>query len=1082
MRKLYIFLLLFCGTSSLLAQNPEKLYRDFVRPPGDSRPRVWWHWMNGNISREGLRKDLLWMDSIGIAGFHVFDAGLQTPQIVDKRLEYMTPEWKEAFNGMLDLADSLGMEVGIASSPGWSVTGGPWVGKEDAMKKVVWSETVVNGKRRFRDTLAQPPFRCGPYRTQLSHPENPHKYDYYRDIAVIAVRLNDNDRSMGELHASVSLSSGADGSGLCDGNLDTPVHIACGDEACAWALITFPQPTEIQTASIACYGDNRHIACMEYSQDGIHYEKLSDMPRSYAFVRTWSLPRTKAKYFRLRCLQPHTAMDIAEWILLPGARINMAEEKAGFYIHNNTRSFYPTPSTDEAADFKDVVDLTDRYRNGRLCWRVPEGRWKIFRFGYSLTGKENGPASPEATGLEADKLDKDAMRRYYRHYLQMYDSASGHRLGSVVSHLMIDSYEAGCQNWTPRMPEEFRSRRHYDLRRWLPVLTGQIIGSAEASERFLFDWKQTLGELLAENHYLLADEMLAPYGMKRYTESHEYGRVYLADGMEVKKKSDIPMSAFWTFGNGLYGISPRNEADVREAASVAHIYGQNICAAESFTLDGTGMGFYVLQGKRYRNGVRAYSSHPASLKSAADAAMSCGENRFVIHSSVHQPDETHRPGLTLGKYGQYFNRHETWACEARPWIDYLSRSCYLLQQGHFVADVLYYYGEDLNATARFDEDYPRIPAGYAFDYAGPGVLNDVQIKGNRLATASGMCYSALILDDEIRLMSVPVLRRIAEMAEAGILIIGDAPQQRAGSSGSDAEFKQLTDRIWHSGRANVFPFDQMDKAFSALTPDADIRCDTSADIRFVHRRTAEGDIYWIANLKPQACTADISFRTEGKRPQLWNAETGRREAVSYRMEDGRTFIHLDMDVNEAVFVMFLENTGRREDTVAPMQTTCLQEISGGWKLKFLLPDGKQTEITLDSLVSYTEMENPDLRYFSGTAIYSRDFMLDRLPAEGESLWLDLGEVKNMAAVYVNGKRLDLAWKAPYRVDIGRAVKQGENNLEIRVINSWVNRLIGDEQPETRQRNTYTSYPQYRADDPLLPSGLLGPVKLILVHP
>ena len=352
--------------------------------------------------------------------------------------------------------------------------------------------------------------------------------------------------------------------------------------------------------------------------------------------------------------------------------------------------------------------------DGKLDWTPPAGTWMVLRIGYSLTGATNRPASPEATGLEVDKLSKVHVKSYFDNYLGQYKDTVGALMGKRgLQYIITDSWEAGVQNWTDDMIAEFAKHRGYDMQPWLPVLAGHIVESAEASDRFLFDFRKTIADLTAENHYDQLTTMLRERDMGRYTESHESGRAFIADGMEVKRNAAIPMSAMWTSGPGQ--ATERYDADVRESASVAHIYGQNLVAAESLTASSG-----------------AWSFSPETLKPTADRLMAMGLNRFVIHTSVHQPSNDKIPGLGLGPFGQWFTRHETWAEQAKAWTTYLARSCYLLQQGKFVADIAYYYGEDSNITALFSGRGPDIPAGYNFDYVNSDVIL------NRLAVTNGL--------------------------------------------------------------------------------------------------------------------------------------------------------------------------------------------------------------------------------------------------------------------------------------------------------------------------------------------------------
>ncbi len=389
--------------------------------------------------------------------------------------------------------------------------------------------------------------------------------------------------------------------------------------------------------------------------------------------------------------KPPAGTQVAELVLYKVARVNRFEEKAAFSTATDLYSAAsPEVKADEALRKADVVDLTAKMKaDGTLEWTPPAGNWVVLRLGYSLTGHKNSPASPEATGLEVDKLNAGYVKAYFNNYLDQYKDATGGLMGSKgLKYMITDSWEAGTQNWTDNMIKEFTLRRGYDMIPWLPVLTGHIVESAGASDRFLWDFRKTLGDLLVENHYDQLTEILKERGMARYTESHEGGRAFIGDGMEVKRKAAIPMSATWTPGGFDPGteVATRYKADVRESASVAHIYGQNLVAAESMTAIGS-----------------AWAWSPELLKPTADMELANGLNRFVIHTSVHQPVNDKIPGLGLGPFGQWFTRHETWAEQAGPWLTYLARSSYMLQQGKFVADIVYFYGEDNNITALFGD-------------------------------------------------------------------------------------------------------------------------------------------------------------------------------------------------------------------------------------------------------------------------------------------------------------------------------------------------------------------------------------------
>lgn len=930
-----------CNDSPIEALKP-----GFENPDKDSRPLTWWHWMNGNISIDGIRKDLSWLHESGIGGVFLFDAGNFKGQIVEDRLQYMSDGWREAFRFSQALADSLGMSMSIASSPGWSITGGPWVTEDDAQKKLVWSILELKGEDGFEGTLPEPPSVAGPYQDEMKYPSDPDRYRYYRDICIIAVRKPAFDR----------------------------------------------------------------------------------------------------------------------------ARIVESEVKAGFRMNYKIADNYPTPDTGDVTAFEDVIDLTPQYANDTLKWQVPEGDWKVFRFGYSLLGHVNGPATPESTGLEVDKLDKSAIDRYYHSYLSMFakaldsGAAGPESLKGRIYAMEIDSYESGRATWTPRIEQEFKARRGYSLRPWLPVLTGQIIGSSSQSERFLFDWRQTLGELMAESHYDHVNDILHPLGILRYNEAHEERTSFTGDGMMVKRSADVPMSAFWVRPHaGWYSSYPTSEADVRESSSVAHIYGQNICAAESFTTNG-------LPGKW--DGSDAYQCHPGNLKRVADAAMACGLNKFVIHTSVHQPCDDIIPGLGLDRYGQWFNRHDTWASEARSWIDYLSRSSQMLRAGRYVADIAYFYGEDKNITGRFMHDRPEIPAGWNFDYVNADILLNVfKIKGKRLVTDSGMSYAVLRIDPEVKYMSMSVLERIAEFARNGITIIGPKPVSLANLMADEAGFTALADRIW--SLPNVVD-SSLDPTMAGIEADVMNLPDSSS---FIHRKVKGGDIYWISNTCSRSRDFYVSLRSRAKSAQIWHADTGVCEQADFTVDSGRTIVNLKMSRDDAQFIVLSDRSCKSDAAMPfePVDSSVVLTFDGPWHVKFQERRGAPESAELET-GSWTRSDCDGIRYFSGKAEYSRSFGFR--PEDGCRYSVCLGKVGNMARVILNGKNLGLLWKEPFSIDITDALQEGTNVIELHVINSWANRLIGDEQKGIIDRITWTVIPFYSADSPLPDSGLLEPVRII----
>jgi len=1078
------------------------LYKNFLTPPNAAKPRVWWHWMNGNITKDGIQKDLDWMKRVGIGGFQNFDANLFTPVVVPKKLVFMTTEWKDAFKFTTALANKNGLEMAIAGSPGWSVTGGPWVEAKDGMKKYVWTETRITGGQTFNGKLPQPASTTGkfqnaevPKTTTLGEATGVLPA-YYADAAVIAYRLPQTDKYITELNPKVSSSGGNFNlKDLTDANLNSSnllPPMAVGEDM--WIQYEFETPQTFKAFSIV--GAN-HIALEDFnggplnrslkvSDDGVNFKEVATVSGSIVPHNTVSFPSASAKYWRITFktlpppVNPFAAMfggnpvaekpdgvNVAEFVLHTTDRIDQFEDKAGFTPWKEDNNSFIAQNAD-AIRAEDVIELTSKMQtDGSLNWNVPAGNWIIIRFGYSLTGRQNHPASPEATGLEVDKLDKDAVRKYINTYLDMYKDATGGVMGAKGLQCMIlDSYEAGHMTWTKTFPHEFKKRRGYDILKWLPVLTGRIVQSAEASEKFLWDFRKTIGELIAVNHYDVIGEELHKRGMKRYTESHEDKRIYLADGMDVKRNADIPMSAMWTPGSLAGGADEevRSEADIREAASVAHIYGKNFVAAESMT---------SIQN--------AFSFHPEKLKRTADLEMASGLNRFVVHTSVHQPLDDKKPGFSLGPFGQYFTRQETWAEQAKAWMDYLGRSCYLLQQGKFVADVLYFYGENTNITWQFREKLPVI-AGYEFDFCNSSALQLMQVKNGKIVAPSGASYSLLVLDESAKKMTLPVLKKIKALVNAGAKVAGIKPEKSPSLSDNDAEFQAIVNEIWNNNNSNVSASQNYSEILNANNITEDVKISNAkSKIVFVHRRTAEQDFYWLNSRSENMNEAEISFRVTGKTPELWHPQTGKTEKLSYQIKDGRTIIPLKFESWDAYFIIFKNKTTVNSYTKPVATEKKLNTITGEWNIKFQDGRGAPAAIKMNELKSWSDHEDAGVKYFSGTATYQKTI---NAPAswfaKGAEVWIDLGDVKNIAEVKVNGKPLGIVWKKPFRINATNALKAGDNKIEISVTNLWVNRLIGDQQPGVTNKITYTTMPFYQASSRLLPSGLLGPVQIVSI--
>ncbi|NJM50724.1 MAG: glycoside hydrolase [Sphingomonadales bacterium] len=903
----------------------------------------------------------------------------------------------------------------MAGSPGWSQTGGPWVKPEQAMKRLVWTETLVDGGAPIAISLAQPSDAIGPFGsrhveakwTAETHPTIPKSY--YRDIMALAYRVDWDDEPLNK-HAVIRSNRGPlNGATLSDGDLESAVKLPYDREkdSSVWIEYSFNEPRTVRSFTLFMAGGHgqfgeapKPAGWIETSDDGVTYTRLAELPGINLIPRTIMVPQVTARHFRFQFrIDPNarltsgffgdrpfrTEHEIIQLELREAPRVHLYEDKAGFW---DEPSLHELASPPVAANLtikpENVIDVTSfMAADGKLDWTPPAGRWQILRIGYGLTGETNGPTLDELTGLEVDKLNRVHVRAYVNDYLSAYEAALGTGLMGKrgLTHLLTDSYEAGPANWTDDMEAKFKAFAGYDLRPWMPVLAGHVVGSAEESDRFLWDFRNLLGQLMAEEHYGEISRALHDRGMKRYGEGHEDRRAFIGDGMQAKKYADIPMGATW-MPQVDFPHSSRlmRDADIRESASVAHIYGQNIAAAECFTASGRPRGSH------------AYAPH--HLKPVADRMMANGLNRVVVHTSVHQPDDSIGPGLSLGQFGQWFTRKETWAGMAHAWIGYLSRSSHLLQQGQFAADVAYFYGQGDNVTELFVKRAPEVPDGYAYDFINAdAILNDVTAKDGKIYAPSGVSYRALVIDPSVTQMTLPVLKKLTAFAAAGVSIIGPKPLSTPSKADDQALFTRMAGALWQNGAKAAPSAEALPLVFPpAFTYSA---TGNNAPVSFVHRVLKEGELFFICaeNAEPQKLEA--SFHITGRAPEIWDAITGTISDAAYHIEGDRTIVPLHLPPNGAQFVVFRQSAKSQKRSVKRRDAQEIAALSGGWSVTFRHPgpDDKTVPLAIDTLKSWTELEEPALKFFPGQpAIHVRLRLLINPKAASCLIWAVSGKL------------------------------------------------------------------------------------------
>jgi len=758
----------------------------------------------------------------------------------------------------------------------------------------------------------------------------------------------------------------------------------------------------------------------------------------------------------------------------------------------NTPVFYKdvsvlaVPSSEEMKieDISSVMRLTPFYKNGKLEWKVPEGKWTILRFVCSNNGQQLIVPSPNSNGLFIDFFDPEATKRHLQHFMDRLGVTPENSSEAGLAYFEFDSMElAEGTPWTDSFPSIFMERRGYDLEKYLPVLAGWDIRNS--TERFLYDFKQTVSDQLIYSHYQTGTEFLKKYNSKLVSESGGPGAPVWdtcpVDALKALGIVSVPRGEFW--------IKHRNIFLVKEVSSAAHIYGKKIVDAESFTT------------------WRRWKDSPFDMKKVVDRAFCEGLNNITFHTFASTNPEDGLPGRTYHA-GYDMNPGTTWWAKSKPFIDYLSRCSYLLQQGLFVGDVCYYYGDQAPNFFPLFHDVPEKPRlkglgkGYDYDVVNTDViLNRMTVKDGRLVLPDGMSYAIMLLPDQVH-MPLEVLKKLSELVKAGATIVGPRPATVPGLKDWEKEnvvLRQLSDELWgasdgktifenNCGKGRVIWGYSADEVLQKKLIEPDFGFTGPSDIDYIHRTSDSGEIYFLRNDREETVKATCRFRVTGMYPELWDASTGTFYRVAdYTRDDGGTSFEISLPAHGSIFVVFNKDCRKKLSVIADNKADAnVNEIPGPWKVNFPPDWGAPPSVVFDRLVSWTESENPGIKYFSGTATYQNSFKVQAGIGK-KAITLDLGEVRDVAEVFINGKSAGILWKKPYQADISQLVKTGENELRIEIVNLWVNRMTGDmlSDPKDRYCKTNQSYAKSEVwpggDEPfrIQTAGLLGPVTLIL---
>lgn len=1067
------------------AQALGALEKVFVAPPAAAKPAIWWFWGESVTTDHGITQDLEALKRVGFGGVVLYE------QVFTDRpgaLKSLSPEWLARVRFAAAECARLGLTLEVNASDGY-VAGGPWISPELGMQRLVASETVVEGGKQISVALPQPP-------TALN---------FYRDVAVLAYPAPAGGETKLPAPKISSVPNGIDLKQLfsTDGKAKAKisplpsgqpvfVQLDYGQPFTARSL-TYSSRSTLKALVIATqvpdsWADDflgqgmkpiPMLGELQSSSDGKSWRSVCAIP-AFGYQhdswtqRTVSFPATAARFFRLKLDIPGDGLSIGGVALLGGARIDRWESKSGNIADFSDPDRTPDYSGSEVIDPEKILDLSGKLlADGQLNWDAPPGRWTILRLGHTPTGARTKHGRPETLGLECDKLSAAATAVQFSNYVGVILREVRKVPGAKLTGVNMDSAEHGSQNWTADFESQFEKRRGYSLRTFLPAMMGRLVGSREQSEKFLFDVRRTIADLMSDEYFGTFQKLCHAEGMTLMAQAPGIATCLPSDNIQAKGRTDIPMAEFWM-------SQPDGTIDCKETASAAHVYGLPVAASESFT------------GSRP-------DVYPGMMKPFADAALAQGINRFVVLAYVHQPWDDKLPGVTEDRFFLPYQRHNTWWEESSGFWKSLARASQLMRAGHPVADILYDLGSDTPlkiATARMR---PVPPMGYDYDVCGDeALIARASAKDGRIVLPDGMSYRLLILAGGDK-MTLAAARKVKELVAGGATVLGrikptGSPSLGDGLAG-DQEVRRIADELWGSNGQATRGEHQVGagKILWGMTPaealaaldmprDWELVGDTNvANLLVSHRCTADMDIYFVANHQPRGRKVTIAFRVAGQTPQVWKADTGDTfQVANWRKSAGRTEVPLAMEANESVFVVFWREVNSMPKEMAATnlvaEMPALVEICGPWKVSFTPGWGAPAQAVFTNLVSWTDFPDAGVRNYSGAATYTTRFQFPKSRPGGHIL-LDLGQVEVLASAKLNGHDLGVAWKEPAGFDVTAALQPGENFLEICVKNTWANRLIADAALPPEKRLTWATCNPYHAGDAAPPSGLLGPVRL-----
>lgn len=1037
----------------------------FLAPNKVFYPETWFHFIGGNVSFEGITADLEAIQAAGISGIQLFHGqfGGAWPG-TNSQITCLSPKWNDAVKHTAKECKRLGLRFTMQGCPGWAMAGGPWIKPVNAMRHLVWSRTdVMNGIIQKELAIPQP---------------SQESWRDYKDIAVLAFPTPEGDTGeplqAGQIASNVKI----DWFDYLSGKSKEPLNLpstTVGNPH--WIEIIYPKETIIRTIELSsiqlmnhgwCYEPGVKIQIQAIMSDGEPVIVLdTDLPQSnWQDDQSVSLSCKEikgAKKYRISLTNQHD-MSLQFLRLFSAARKNNWESEAGWSLRSMERkgdSIKYNVSTyikaDQIYDISDKMDL-----EGVLNWEVPTpGKWTILRIGHVNAGMKNGPAPPEGTGWECDKLSLKGSDAQFDGYIGKLTDNNGPLADGLLNGVLFDSWECKTQTWTSQMEQKFEKRNHYSLRKWLPAILGYVVEEPETTVRFLNDWRRSINDLFTDNFYGNMAKRAKERGMSISYETAA-GDVFPADILEYFKYADVPMCEFWQPMAENF-VGSLNFKPIKPTASAARMYGKPRVAAEAFT-----------------SVSHTWNETFQMMKEVANINMIEGVTHLVFHTYTHNPQVGYlQPGTSFSGVGigTPFLRGQTWWKYMPEFTSYLARCSYMLERGKPVADVLWYLGDEIDHKP--DQNI-NFPVGYKYDYCNQDVLlNRLSVKDGRIITPEGISYSVLWLPETTRMLAETV-EKLYSLIYDGAIVIGNPPSGLATLVNNDIasdKLKKGIQKIWTTpgistvGKGKIISNISLKEALSKLEIQPDVN---SADVLWSHRRQDNTEWYYISALTGKGYKGTLDIRTLGD-TQIWDPVSGKIEDIPSKKVNGRTQLSLDLPKAGSCFIMFNKDKKSGKD-IKRKETVSTLPLNKSWELHFSEGWGINESIRLPKLTPWKDLDiSAEGKAFSGTAEYSIQFKIDKMK-KGQTYILDLGSVEQIAEVYLNGEKAGVTWTSPHKLNVTELIQRGENKLVVKVTNTWFNRLVFDvAQPENERKTWVLNWPDKNST--LLNSGLLGPVFL-----